>query len=261
MERDTTLQNRDVERAYALLRVTLGLNIAMHGIVRWANGLTGFAASLVAMFQKLPLPTCSVYGFGLALPVLESLIGIAVLLGLLTRQSLIAGMVIILSLIFGSTLHQDWQVAGLQMVYSLIYAVLLAGARFNRYSLDCFPSRPRKGHCNLWRDSRVSRAFHTGVLCHAGVCFSRVSYAASSECGRFGSFHFGHVFWFGRPRADSRRRSNRSRLHSIVPPRCNGPDVTAAAWKHPGAGCASWIPGIPVSLLPETGSRLRRICV
>jgi hypothetical protein len=48
--------NVNVSRAYGLLRVTLGLNICLHGVVRWIKGLYSFAESLVPMFAKNPLP-------------------------------------------------------------------------------------------------------------------------------------------------------------------------------------------------------------
>jgi thiosulfate dehydrogenase [quinone] large subunit len=82
MDNEGASRNSDLGRAYALLRGTLGLNICMHGVVRWASGLNGFAESLVTMFQQMPLPVWSVYGF--ALPVLESLVGFAVLIGFQT---------------------------------------------------------------------------------------------------------------------------------------------------------------------------------
>jgi thiosulfate dehydrogenase (quinone) large subunit len=46
-----------------------------------------------------------------------------------------------LVLIFGSSLRQAWQVVGLQLIYSLVYALLLAAVRFNRYSLDNWHSQ------------------------------------------------------------------------------------------------------------------------
>ena len=122
--------------AYALLRVTLGLNICMHGVVRRTGGLGNFAASLVAMFQKESLPVWAVYSFGCALPVLEAMVGGAVMMGLQTRRVLMAGMVLLLALTFGSTLRQDWQIVGLQLIYSLLYAVLLAGTQLDEYSID-----------------------------------------------------------------------------------------------------------------------------
>jgi thiosulfate dehydrogenase [quinone] large subunit len=136
-----TSGNKDLEQAYALLRITLGLNICMHGVVRWVAGLSSFAESLVTMFQKIPLPVSLMYGFGFTLPVLESLVGCSVLLGFRTRRAFLVGMVVMLAL--SSTLHQDWQIAGLQLIYSFLYAVLLAGARFDKYGLDRFLPRSK----------------------------------------------------------------------------------------------------------------------
>jgi thiosulfate dehydrogenase [quinone] large subunit len=103
---------KDVSRAHALLRFTLGLNICLHGIVRWIAGSGNFAQSLVTMFQKTPLPVWSVYGFGLALPTVEAFIGAAVAIGFRTRVALFAGTVLMLALVFGTTLRQDWATAG-----------------------------------------------------------------------------------------------------------------------------------------------------
>jgi thiosulfate dehydrogenase [quinone] large subunit len=126
----------DASLAYALLRIALGLNICMHGVVRWAGGLGNYAASLVAMFHKESLPAWAVYSFGYALPVLEATVGGAVMIGLQTRRALMAGMVLMLALTFGSTLRQDWQIVGLQLIYSFLYAVLLAGTQLDEYSID-----------------------------------------------------------------------------------------------------------------------------
>lgn len=126
----------DLRRAYAILRLTLGLNICFHGAVRWAAGLGSFAHSLLPMFQKTPLPAWSVYGFGLALPVLETAIGAAVAVGFRTRASLFAGALLMLALTFGSALHQDWPTVGIQLTYSFVYCALIAGAHFDGYCLD-----------------------------------------------------------------------------------------------------------------------------
>jgi thiosulfate dehydrogenase [quinone] large subunit len=127
---------KDVSRAYALLRLTLGLNICVHGVVRWVAGLGSFAQSLVPMFQKTPLPSWSVYGFGLALPILEAVVGAVVAAGYRTRTALVAGASLMLVLMFGTALRQDWPTVGIQLTYSFIYCVLLAGAQVDRYCLD-----------------------------------------------------------------------------------------------------------------------------
>jgi thiosulfate dehydrogenase [quinone] large subunit len=88
------------------------------------------------MFQKTPLPSWSVYGFGYLLPILEAIAGALVLFGFHTRRALILGAALMLVLTFGSTLRQDWSTVGIQLTYSLVYCVLLAAARFDGYSLD-----------------------------------------------------------------------------------------------------------------------------
>ena len=136
MELNSRTWEKDAALAYGLLRITLGLDIFLHGAVRWAGGLGKFAAPLAAMFHNSPLPQWFVLGFGYALPILEAVIGAAIFIGFQTRRALIAGGVLMLALIFGSSLRQDWQVVGLQLIYSLTYALLLATVQFNRYSLD-----------------------------------------------------------------------------------------------------------------------------
>ena len=130
------LRSKDVALSYALLRIALGLNICMHGIVRWAAGLRSFAESLLPMFQKTPMPTWSVYSFGYLLPIVEATVGVSILFGFQTRRALILGSVLMLILTFGSTLRQDWPTVGIQLTYSVVYSLLLAGIRLNSYSVD-----------------------------------------------------------------------------------------------------------------------------
>jgi thiosulfate dehydrogenase [quinone] large subunit len=136
MTEEMDLWSRNVALPYALLRIALGLNISMHGIIRWAAGLRSFAESLLPMFQKTPLPPWAVYNFGYLLPIVEAIIGACVLFGFQTRRALISGSVLMLFLTFGSTLRQDWPTVGIQLTYSVVYSLLLAGIRFNSYGVD-----------------------------------------------------------------------------------------------------------------------------
>lgn len=63
MSGELELPNRDITSAYVRLRVTLGLNICLHGVVRWSKGLHSFAESLVPLFAKTPLTPWSVFDF------------------------------------------------------------------------------------------------------------------------------------------------------------------------------------------------------
>ena len=136
MTEEKDLWLRDAALSYALLRLALGLNICLHGVVRWSAGLRNFAESLLPMFQKTLLPVWSVYSFGCVLPIVEALVGCCVLFGFQTKRALISGSVLMLVLTFGSTLRQDWPTVGIQLMYSLVYSLLLAGIRFNSYSID-----------------------------------------------------------------------------------------------------------------------------
>jgi thiosulfate dehydrogenase (quinone) large subunit len=127
--------------AFLLVRLTLGLNICMHGVSRIAAGPATFANSLVPMFQNTPLPAWSVHVFGLILPWAEAILGFLLLLGFCTRLALVTGSLLILVLTFGTTLRQDWSTAGVQLIYAVVYAALLALDRWNDYSLDRLLSR------------------------------------------------------------------------------------------------------------------------
>jgi thiosulfate dehydrogenase (quinone) large subunit len=126
----------DYSLAYALLRVTLGVNIAMHGISRILAGAGIFASGLEKQFAATLLPHFAVSAFGHTLPWAEASIGLLILIGGATRIALVAGALLILVLTFGSTLHQDWQIAGIQLTYAIAYALLIAFHRYNSFSLD-----------------------------------------------------------------------------------------------------------------------------
>ena len=136
----------DVSLAYALLRITLGLNIFMHGVSRLLAGLGNFANVMAKTFENTPVPTPLVVIFSYSLPWLEGLIGLLILIGLRTRESLFSGAVLMLLLTFGTALRQDWNVAAIQLLYSIVYALLIAGLRHNAFSVDQkLFSLPRRG--------------------------------------------------------------------------------------------------------------------
>ncbi len=128
--------DRDFRLAYALLRITLGLNIFMHGASRLLGGPGAFAATMVKMFQNTILPAALVTPFAYALPWLEGAVGFLILIGLRTREALVCGALLMLALTFGTALRQDWDVAGIQLLYTVTYAALIAGLRYNAFSAD-----------------------------------------------------------------------------------------------------------------------------
>jgi len=126
----------DRSLAYVVLRVTLGLNIFMHGFSRVLGGVGKFVDSMDKMFGNTPLPITFVQPFAYALPWLEAGIGFLIFTGFRTREALVTGALLMLALTFGTALRQDWDVAGLQLLYSAVYAALIAGLPYNRLSVD-----------------------------------------------------------------------------------------------------------------------------
>ena len=134
----TAIGRRDLDEglAYGILRLTLGVNILLHGATRLLSGLGGFVSATVAQFSRTPLPEASVRLFATALPFLETAVGFAILIGLWTRWGLVGGALLMTALVFGTALRSDWATLGIQMVYAVIYFLLLTFRAHDRFSLD-----------------------------------------------------------------------------------------------------------------------------
>ncbi|MGA7156375.1 MAG: DoxX family membrane protein [Acidobacteriaceae bacterium] len=114
-------------QAYILLRLATGLDFFMHGFARIFTGthLSGFAHGMVKSMAAAPLPASLTLAAGYAIPCVELLIGTLLLLGLYTRAALTAALLLMLVLLFGVGLKQDWTAAGTQLLYALVLAILL----------------------------------------------------------------------------------------------------------------------------------------
>ena len=136
MERpNPTLSPNDLSLAHALVRLSLGINLLGHGITRIGN-IPEFAAAMQKMFEKTWLPAPIVTLVGDIIPPLELIFGIVLIAGWYLRPALIGGTLFMCLLTFGATQIQNWTVASEQMIYAAFFAVLLATASWDRYSLD-----------------------------------------------------------------------------------------------------------------------------
>ncbi|MEO8259344.1 MAG: MauE/DoxX family redox-associated membrane protein [Acidobacteriota bacterium] len=126
----------DASIAYALMRLTFGVNLLMRGLMRIYTGTVGFEQGMLKQFENTPMPAAIIQPFALALPWVESAIGLLLILGLQTRIALIAGSLMMTALTFGTMVRQDFQIAFLQLGYVLIFFVLLALRPWNRLSID-----------------------------------------------------------------------------------------------------------------------------
>ena len=135
----------DASIAYAILRLTLGMNIGLRGLVRIAHGQAAFAQGIVKQMEPTILPPSAVYAFASALIWVETGVGILLILGLQTRLALIVGGLMMTALTFGTMQIENFQNAWLQLTYALVFFVLLALRSWNLISLDAWLRRTLLG--------------------------------------------------------------------------------------------------------------------
>jgi len=132
-----TSRSSDAVIAYTILRISFGANIMLHGVSRIVMGHAAFLAYLTHYFEKAPyVPAGMLSVFATVQPWVELILGLLLVIGLATRFSLIAGGLVIMSLVLGTNLAQDWLVSGLQLIYAFLYYYLLGHLDQNRYSID-----------------------------------------------------------------------------------------------------------------------------
>ena len=132
-----TSRSSDAVIAYTILRVSFGANIMLHGVSRIVMGHAAFLAYLTHYFEKTSyVPVSMLSSFATVQPWVELILGLLLMIGLATRLSLIAGGLVILCLVIGTNLAQDWLVSGVQLIYAFLYYYLLVHLDQNRYSID-----------------------------------------------------------------------------------------------------------------------------
>src|ERR1051326_6994990 len=92
----------DAAIAYAILRLTLGVNIGLRGLVRIAHGPAAFAQGIVKQMEATVLPPSAVYAFASTLIWVETAVGFLLIVGLQTRLALIVGGLMMTALTFGT---------------------------------------------------------------------------------------------------------------------------------------------------------------
>jgi thiosulfate dehydrogenase [quinone] large subunit len=128
---------------YTTLRLAIGMSMLIHGVVRLPK-IEAFTRATLKMFADSPLPAFAVSTFARITPPVEFLVGLLVLLGLATRFGLTLGGIWMVALIFGSTLIEKFDLVGIQLLYSLIFFLLLQYLERNTFSIDSVIRRPLK---------------------------------------------------------------------------------------------------------------------
>lgn len=122
--------------AYTILRIVMGINMFMHGAVRFFGDYAGFANGVVNNFSGTVLPEVLVRLVGWSIPPVELIIGLSLILGLFTAFFLVISGVLMATLVFGMSLLQNWGTVADQMLYTLLFSALLFGLEYNQFSID-----------------------------------------------------------------------------------------------------------------------------
>jgi thiosulfate dehydrogenase [quinone] large subunit len=132
----------DVALAYAIFRLTFGVNICFRGVARiFILGLDNFANGMIKQFAATWIGPALINPFAHTIPIIETAIGVMIILGLGTRYALIIGGLMMTSLTFGTMFLGDFTLAWLQLTYAIAFFLLLAARSWNVISLDALLSK------------------------------------------------------------------------------------------------------------------------
>lgn len=121
--------------SYLLMRLAIGTSMFGHGLVRLPK-LEAFSHWMVGSYEKSMLPAAVVTPFSYLLPVLEFTIGILLIIGLFTREALILGCLVMIILIFGSSMLENWDAVPAQLIHVAFFATLLHYILSNIWAVD-----------------------------------------------------------------------------------------------------------------------------
>ena len=128
---------------YFVLRLSLGVDMIMHYVVRTWGVSQDFVPVTEKMFVGNLLPMSWVHYFLTYLPYFEGVLGVLLILGLLSRWAITAEGLLVTVLMFGTALRSDWTVVSHQMIYILFVFLLLATEQYDYFSIDSMLARRR----------------------------------------------------------------------------------------------------------------------
>jgi thiosulfate dehydrogenase [quinone] large subunit len=126
--------------ATLLLRLLLGTMFLVAGLGKMPN-LAGFRQYIEKEYANTFLAGPLLTVFGHTLPFVEVALGVLLLLGLMTRPTLVVTALTLLVLFFGKLVAHDAQTTAFIAVYFLIAVFALRHSEANRFSLDHLFSR------------------------------------------------------------------------------------------------------------------------
>lgn len=121
--------------SFLLLRIAIAISMFGHGLVRLPKLVT-FSNWMVGSFENSMLPKIIVTPFSYILPIAEFAIGLFLLLGIFTKPSLVAGAIVMIILLFGTSMIENWEAIPSQLIHIAFFALLLHFADYNSWAID-----------------------------------------------------------------------------------------------------------------------------
>ena len=125
--------------SYLFIRLGIGVSMFGHGMVRLPK-LTAFSDKMVSDFGDSMLPELLVRPFSLAIPFVEFLLGICLLLGYKSTWTAVAGATFMLCLMLGTAAIENWSAYPSQMIHLGFFVLMLQFMSANTLSLDAYLS-------------------------------------------------------------------------------------------------------------------------
>ena len=114
----------------------MGLNMLLHGATRFGPNYGKFIAWTQDLFADTWLPGALVTLEAALIPGVEFAIGVLLILGFKTRIAVVAGFVLMATLVFGMNIIQDWELVSRHLIYSIVFYLLMHNMEFNSFSID-----------------------------------------------------------------------------------------------------------------------------
>lgn len=106
------------------MRLPVALSLLGHGLVRLPK-LQAFSEWMTGTMEKSFIPSVLVMVLSYALPFIELILGISLLIGYKTKYSIYASLALMSMLIFGSTTIEDWGSIEAQLIHAIYLFALL----------------------------------------------------------------------------------------------------------------------------------------
>lgn len=121
---------------YFFFRILMGAMFFLHGFMRVLTGLVDWEARISLLFADAILPMGLVHLIMFVIPIAEIIIGLSLLLGLKMRWGICGAFVLMLVLLTGHGIRQNWPGTHLVVPYGLYFGILLIYENYNWLALD-----------------------------------------------------------------------------------------------------------------------------